>query len=191
MLSFNRNFIFLDEPTLTSATDDRLETITVLKNNNFILSHRFTLQSPWVEMTNRNVRYYTNIPFEKSLEIDLWALEIENVVTLIWDGKCNTITYIEGVDYTVKLLQFWVLHTFFPLVLELANIYHILHVSAVSIKEKTVLFSAFSGGGKSTLVNYFIEKDHMIYGDDTIAINKYKHNYDVIASYPYHRPYRK
>jgi hypothetical protein len=191
MLSFNRNFIFLDEPTLTSNIDNTLESITVLKKNNYILSDIFMLQSSWVEMTKRNVRYYTNIPFEKSVSIDLWALEIEEIVTLIWDGETNTITYLEGKQYTARLLEFWVLHTFFPLVLELANIYHVLHVSAVKIKEKTILFSAFSGGGKSTLTDYFIQKGHVVYGDDTIAINEDKDNYEVIASYPYHRPYRE
>ena len=191
MLVFNRNFIFLDEPILTTSIDNTLKSITVIKNNNVLLSDTFMLQSSWVEMTRKNVRYYTNIPFEDKLTINFWALEIEDVVTLVWDGKINTITYIEGVKYTAKLLEFWVLHTFFPLVLELANIYHILHVSAVQIKEKTILFSAYSGGGKSTLTDYFIQKGHVVYGDDTIAINEHKNNYEVIASYPYHRPYRE
>ena len=191
MLAFNRNFIFSDELTPPTLIGDSRETITVLKNNNVVLPDMFTLQSPWVEMTRRKVRYYTNIPFENSKTIDSWALEIEDVVILIWDGKTNIISYIEGEEYTTKLLEFWVLHTFFPLVLELANIYHILHVSAVQIKDKTILFSAFSGGGKSTLIDYFIQKGHVIYGDDTIAIHKDENNYEVIASYPYHRPYRK
>jgi len=191
MLAFHRNFIFIDEPTLTETIDNRLENITVLKNNNFSLSDIFILQSPWVIMTGRNVRYYTNTPFEDSLNVDFWSLEIEDVVTLIWDNKTNTIKYIEGMKYTKALLEFWVLHTFFPLVLELANIYHILHVSAVQIKNKTILFSAFSGGGKSTLTDYFIQKGHVVFGDDTIAISEDKNNYEVIASYPYHRPYRE
>jgi hypothetical protein len=191
MLAFHRNFIFSDEPTLTTAIDNRLESITVIKNHTFSLSNVFTLQSPWVTMTGRNVRYYTNTPFEDSLRVDFWSLEIEDVVTLIWDKKTSSINYIEGKKYTTELLEFWVLHTFFPLVLELANIYHVLHVSAVQIKNKTVLFSAFSGGGKSTLTDYFIQKGHVVYGDDTIAINEDKNNYEVIASYPYHRPYRE
>jgi len=191
MLAFNRNFIFVDEPLLANIFNKKLESITIIKNNDVLLSNIFTLQSPWVEMTRRNVRYYTNIPFEKSVNINLWALEIEDVVTLIWDGKINTITYIEGEHYTADLLQFWVLHTFFPLVLELANIYHILHVSAIQIKEKIILLSAFSGGGKSTLTDYFIQKGYVIYGDDTVAIYEHENNYEVIASYPYHRPYRE
>ena len=191
MYAFHKNFIFVDESTLTTLIDNTLESITVIKNNSIVLFDIFTLQSPWVEMTRRNVRYYTNIPFEDNLDINLWALEIEDVVTLIWNKKINTILYIEGEKYTTKLLEFWVLHTFFPLVLELDKIYHVLHVSAVQIKTKIVLFSAFSGGGKSTLTDYFIRKGYIVYGDDTIAINEHKNNYEVIASYPYHRPYRE
>jgi len=191
MLAFNRNFIFSDELTLTTSIDNTLESIVVIKNNSISLSDIFILQSPWVTMTGRNVRYYTNTPFENSESVDSWSLEIEDVVTLIWDKKINTILYIEGEKYTADLLQFWVLHTFFPLVLELANIYHILHVSSVNIKNKTILFSAFSGGGKSTVTDYFIQKGHIIYGDDTVAISEHENTYEVIASYPYHRPYRK
>ncbi len=191
MLAFNKNFIFVDEPILTTFIDKRLENIRVVKNNSVLLSHVFRLQSPWVTMTGRKVRYYTNIPFEEQINIDFWALEIEDVLTLIWDENTHTITYIEGRLHTAKLLQFWVLHTFFPLVLELSNIYHVLHVSAVQIKEKTILFSAFSGGGKSTLTDFFIQKGHVVYGDDTIAINDANNQYEVIASYPFHRPYRE
>jgi hypothetical protein len=191
MLAFNRIFIFTDEPALTTIVDDNLETITVSKSNKILLSHIFTLQSPWVSMTDRRVRYYTNRPFEECKTINKWALEIEDIITLIWDDESNTIQYIEGIDYTVELLQFWVLHTFFPLVLELAQIHHILHVSSVQVGEKVILLSAFSGGGKSTLVDYFIQKGHFIYGDDTVAIDENENKYEVIASYPFHRPYRK
>ena len=191
MIVFDKNFIFKNEPTLTTSIDKRLKNICVVKDNSIVLSHLFNLQSPWVTMTGRKVRYYTNIPFEEQKNIDFWALEIEDVLTLIWDEKTHTIRYMEGTLYTAKLLQFWVLHTFFPLVLELSNMYHILHVSAVQIKEKTILFSAFSGGGKSTLTDFFIQKGHVVYGDDTIAINDANNQYEVIASYPFHRPYRE
>lgn len=191
MFAFNRNFIFKDEPTLTIHIDEKRSSITVTKDNDILLSDIFCLQSPWVVMTGRKVRYYTNTPFEENIKVNRWALEVEDVVTLVWNKTLNMISYIEGEKYTPKLLRFWVLHTFFPLVLELGKIYHVLHVSAVEVKEKTILFSAFSGGGKSTLTDYFIQKNHVVYGDDTIAINKVNGHYEVIASYPFHRPFRE
>ncbi len=170
---------------------DVLNGIIVCQVNISTLCDIFTLQSPWVEITERRVRYYANVVFEDSSSVDEWALEVEDVVTLIWQGKTNTIRYIEGKKYTAELLQFWVLHTFFPLVLELANLSHILHVSTVEIDKKPILFSALSGGGKSTLLNYFLKQGHRIYGDDTVAIEEIDGSYKVVASYPFHRPYRK
>ena len=191
MIAFNRNFLFLDEPSLTDMQCDVLDNITICLGNTSTLCELFTLQSPWVEMTERKVRYYANVAFEDTSIVDEWALEVEDVVTLIWQRKTNTIRYIEGKKYTAELLQFWVLHTFFPLVLELSKLSHILHVSTVEINEKPILFSAFSGGGKSTLLNYFLKQGHRIYGDDTVAIEEIDGNYNVVSSYPFHRPYRK
>lgn len=194
MLAFNRNIVFLNEPALESSvcgTMTSLDEIEVIKDQALNLSALFCLQSPWVSMTGRKVRYYANVPFEKQTSVTSWALEVEDVVTLIWSSNPNTIRYIEGEKFTAKLLEFWVLHTFLPLALELAKVYHILHVSAVEINDDVIAFSAFSGGGKSTLTDYFIQKGHCIYGDDTIAIEEKKGSYSVIASYPFHRPYRQ
>ncbi|HFD13684.1 MAG TPA: hypothetical protein ENJ34_00105 [Epsilonproteobacteria bacterium] len=191
MVIFNRNFLFLDEISLNNTHNKVFENIQVSKEDIASIDDFFTLQSAWVLMTDRRVRYYGNEAFEDSSSVDEWALEVEGVVTLIWQGKTNTIRYIKGEKYTAELLQFWVLHTFFPLVLELAKLSHILHVSAVEINEKPILFSAFSGGGKSTLLNYFLKQGHRIYGDDTVAIEEIDGSYKVVASYPFHRPYRK
>jgi len=191
MIAFNRNFVFLDEPALSCCVDETVESISVYEYKGKKLSSLFILQSTWVSMTERKVCYYANKAFEQNEKIDFWALEIENILTLIWNKDTQTIHYIKYINYSPKLLQFWILHTFFPLVLELEKNAHILHVSAVEINHKIILFSAFSGGGKSTLLNYFINQGHTIYGDDTIALKKDGSKYNVISSYPFHRPYRK
>jgi hypothetical protein len=193
MQAFHYQFIFRDEPQLTLSVEveNKPNPIYVKENNTLVLGDIFALQSPWVSMTRREVRYYTNTPFEKTTAPFSWALEIKNIITLIWYPNKQEIAYIKGKDYTADLLQFWVLHTFFPLVLELDNRYHILHVSGVKIAEKAVLFSAFSGGGKSTLIDYFIQKGHAVYGDDTVAVKEDNHRYEVMASYPFYRPFRQ
>jgi len=191
MQAFNYHFVFIDEPELSTACINNLLPIRVLENKNISLSKLFTLQSPWVTMTQRQVRYYTNIPFENISTPMTWALQIEDVLTLIWYADMQEIEYIKGKYYTAKLLQFWVLHTFFPLVLELDKRYHVLHVSGVQIEHKAVLFSAYSGGGKSTLTDYFIQQGHAVYGDDTVAVKEDDHSYKVISSYPFHRPFRQ
>jgi hypothetical protein len=120
-----------------------------------------------------------------------WALEIKDVVTLIWDAKSRNIFYIKGNNYTPKQLRYWIFHTFFPIVLELERTYRILHVGSVEIEGKPVLFSAFSFGGKSTLTDYFIKQGHPLLSDDSLGIDKRNDGYYAIPSYPFHRPYRK
>jgi hypothetical protein len=142
-------------------------------------------------MTGRRVRYYSNTPFEKINPLcHTWGMEIEDVVTLIWTSRSDRIEYVKGKYYSDTLLQFWIFHTFFPLVLTLQRKYTILHVGAVEFNQKSLLFSAFSYGGKSTLVEYFLKKGHAILCDDTVAINQ-KNSNTAIASYPFYRPYRE
>jgi len=190
MFAFNKNFIFEDEPTLSKTFQAQSSSIKIREETQSLKSN-FTLKSDWVFMTGRALRYFSNQPFNEYNTIDTWALEIKNVLTLRWEENTQTIYYIKNKKYTPQLLLFWVLHTFFPLVLTLGKIAHIFHVSAVNIENQAVLFSAFSGGGKSTLTNYFINKGHAVYGDDTVAIQKDIDGYKVISSYPFHRPYRE
>jgi len=191
MLVFDYDFLFLDEETLGNEKSESVrKSIAIKEQTTLNLSDIFSIRSPWVTMTLRNVRYYSNKRFEVMSPNENWGLEIENIVTLIWNGK-DTITYIKGSEYSVELLQFWVFHTFFPLVLEVQRVHRILHVGGVELNGKAVLFSAFSFGGKSTLTEYFLEHNHPILGDDTIAILKEKDAYKAMASYPFYRPYRE
>ena len=120
-----------------------------------------------------------------------WALEIKDIVVLIWDSKKQKIFYKKNRNYTARQLQFWILHTFFPIVLELEHVYHILHVGSVEVEGKPVLFSAFSFGGKSTLTDYFIQKGHLLLSDDSLAIDRKNNSYYAVPSYPFYRPYRE
>ena len=108
-------------------------------------------------MSGQEARYHSEIPFKVAKKNFSWALEIKDVVTLIWDASDKKIIYTKGKNYTPQRLRFWVFHTFFPIVLELEQIYHILHVGSVEIEGKPVLFSAFSFGGKSTLNRLFYQ----------------------------------
>ncbi len=191
MFVFGKNLIFVDEPLLQRVNIEPKGAIKVISCSEIPLSKIFSLQSPWVEMSGRRVRYYAHVPFEKQKYVERWAFEVEDVVTLLWDAKSSSISYQKGRWYNAGLLAFWVLHTFFPMVLQLAKQYDILHTSGVELGHGVVLFSAHSGGGKSTLIDYFIQQEHTIYGDDIVALKSLKNGYDVIPSYPYHRPFRE
>lgn len=165
--------------------------IRVIESSKPSLLKDFTFKTEWFPMSGQETRYYSIDPFEEADEDFTWAFEIKGVVTLIWDATDQKIIYSKSANYTPQRLRFWIYHTFFPMVLELQRKYRILHVGAVEIKGKPVLFSAFSFGGKSTLTDYFIQKGHTLLSDDSLAIEKRGNTYYAIASYPFHRPYRE
>ena len=61
----------------------------------------------------------------------------------------------------------------------------------MEIDEKAVFLSAASFGGKSTLTDYFIRRGHVLFSDDRVGTYEEEGKIMVVASYPYHRPYRK
>lgn len=198
---FGHHFQFLDEVELQNNyvnyfTNRHFEaeykTIEVVCQKDEEKLDLFSFMSPWFVLSNQNARYRSLQPLVKLDSTSSWGLEIENVMMLIWDVKEKKILYIPFINYTPQRLEFWIFHTFFPIVLEVEKIYHILHVGSVLIEDKAVFFSAFSFGGKSTLTNYFIQKGHTMLSDDSVAIaHNQDYSYEVIASYPFHRPYRE
>ena len=197
---FGHQFDFQSEPGLqkkyASFPSDPLSycenrTIQVIESDEQSFLDSFSLVTDWVDMSGQKARYHSSSPFDKRGNDFNWALEIKDVVILMWDATDKRIFYRKGEHYTPKRLQFWIFHTFFPIVLELEHIYRILHVGSVEIEGKPVLFSAFSFGGKSTMTDYFIKKGHTMLSDDSMAIDKRDNRYYAVASYPFHRPYRE
>lgn len=160
------------------------------KNSSWLLT-RLSFKTDWLTMSEKKIRYFSEKPFATKCKSISWALEIEETMVLIWDSNRREIYYEELMYYTADKLLFWILHTFLPLVLELDDKYKILHMGSVEVREKAILFSALSYGGKSTLTDYFLKKGHALIGDDTVALEKKNNKYSVISSYPYYRPYRE
>jgi hypothetical protein len=192
MIVFNRNLLFSHEPTLnTEEHDPSLETLVIEEAPFEAAKKTMTLKTVWFLMSGQEVRYHSSIPFHKTDTCFSWALEIKNLLTLVWDADQRKITYSKKSGYAPERLRFWVLHTFLPLVLELERTYRILHVGAVEVAGKPILFSAFSFGGKSTLTDYFLQKGDPLLSDDSLAIEKRDEIYYAVPSYPFHRPYRQ
>ncbi len=196
---FAHHFDFQNEPTLQQEHSlvpsgpccQNNEIIQVIESSEYAYMDVFLSKSDWFPISGQEGRYRGSSPFRETDEDLPWALEIKDVLTLIWDAADQKIIYIKSKNYTHERLRFWIYHTFFPLVLELKQKYSILHAGSVEIAGKPVLFSAFSFGGKSTLTDYFIRQGHTMLSDDTIAIDKHGDTYCAIASYPFHRPYRE
>ncbi|BAF73022.1 hypothetical protein [Sulfurovum sp. NBC37-1] len=151
----------------------------------------FKRRSALVYLSERGCYYLSNTPPEKIGKDDDWGLEVENVLSLVWESEHRRILYGKGKAFTPKLLQFWIYHTFFPIVLELERSYKMLHVGAVEIGGGPVFFSAPSFGGKSILTDYFIRQGHTLYADDTLPVREENGKYIAYPSFPYHRPYRQ
>lgn len=190
-------FLFADETGLQQAYDALYENeteysplITVSQTADRSFLTAFPERSVWLSLSGQEGRYLSPVPFDKMDADSPWALEIKNVLTLLWEPEKANISYLKATGYTPQRLHFWILHTFFPMVLELNRTYRMLHVGAVAIAEKPVLFSAPSFGGKSTLTDFFIRKGHPLYADDSLAIEKQGSRYLALPAYPYHRPYR-
>jgi hypothetical protein len=192
MIVFNLNLLFSHEPTLnTEEHDPSLETLVIEEAPFEAVKKTISLKTDWFPMSGQIVRYHSAVPFHKSHTVFNWALEIKNILTLVWHADQRKITYSKKSGYAPERLRFWVLHTFLPLVLELERTYRILHVGAVEVGGKPILFSAFSFGGKSTLTDYFLQKGDPLLSDDSLAIEKRDEIYYAVPSYPFHRPYRQ
>ncbi|NOR56215.1 MAG: hypothetical protein GQ531_08395 [Sulfurovum sp.] len=185
-------FDFINEPCLnTHGITLHAPSITVIASKDLTLLERFPLKSPWVQLSGREGQYLSRVAFNEADEYFSWALRIKDVLTLIWLPEEQTIMYIKDSHYSPELLQFWIFHTFFPLVLDLNKRYHFLHVGAVETEGKTIFFSALSFGAKSTLTDYFIQQGATLVSDDALGIEEKDGQYMAIPAYPFHRPYRK
>jgi hypothetical protein len=191
-------FFFADEPKLQneySAVYGSEETswplVTVIGASNGAATEGFEERTPWTPLSGRRGRFLGPVPLKTMNAALGWALEIADVVTLVWHPESKTITYEKGREYTPHRLRFWVFHTFFPMVLEFAGIYRILHAGTVGVAGGALLLSAPSFGGKSTLTDFFLRRGHPLFSDDSVALEKRENGYVALPSYPYHRPYRR
>jgi len=191
------HFDFIDQPELQEVYNSfgfkrtEEENVPLIKVKKIETYSGFQNRSALFYLSGRACYYLANVGFDKIGKEDDWGLEVVDVLTLVWDSSQKRILYAKGKNFTPALLQFWIFHTFFPVVLELHREYKMFHVGAVEIAGGVVFFSAPSYGGKSTLTDYFIRKGHALYADDTLPLKKENNQYIAYPSFPYYRPYRQ
>ncbi len=137
-----------------------------------------------------------NIISDKSFDILVHnqsiIFTISDVANFKWEIGTDKICYYKKSDATDELIKYWLLHTVIPLMFTFNNKYYILHAGAIELEDNNViLFVADSYGGKSTLTDYFIQKNHIMLSDDKVAVSFENNQIYATPSYPYHRPYRK
>jgi len=192
MIAFNFNIHFQDEPSLDDSVYDlNRQNIFIVKSKNINAFTNLAVKSEYLPMSGREACYAAEKPYHECKDGCQWGVDVKDLVRFVWRCEERTIEYVPHKLYTPELLQFWVLHTIIPMMLSLDKTYNILHVGAVEVKGKPILFSAESFGGKSTMTDYFLKQGHTLISDDTLGVYEEEGTFMVVASYPFHRPYRE
>ncbi|NCB12075.1 MAG: hypothetical protein EOM78_10650 [Erysipelotrichia bacterium] len=119
---------------------------------------------------DRRVAITSDKPFSDNQSTQSINFLVEDVVTFSVKKGENTIYYRLYKEGTKELLEYWLIHTFLPILFTMEDIYYFLHAGAVQIDSKPVLFVADSFGGKSTMTDFFIKKGHTMISDDKVAV---------------------
>lgn len=192
MIAFDFNIHFKDETSLDDGLyDSNKKDFMIVKSSDLSAFQQLTVGSEYMPMSGRQARYASEKPFSLCQEGCSWGVEVKDVASFIWRCGEHSIAYIPQQLLAPELLQFWILHTILPMALALEKTYEILHVGAVEVNGEPILFSAESFGGKSTMTDYFLKQGHTLLSDDTLGVYKKNGDYVAVASYPFHRPYRK
>jgi hypothetical protein len=120
-----------------------------------------------------------------------WQAGVRELLTFSWRGGDSTLYYRLEPGCRPELLAFWFVHTFLPLYLALEYGYDFIHAAAVEMAGRPILFIAPSGGGKSTLGDYFLRRGHPMLSDDKVAVFLREGRFHAAPSYPFHRPFRQ
>jgi len=192
MIAFNFNIHFQDESLLDDGIyESNKKNIYITRSDDTDIFNALAIKSEYLPMSNREASYGAQRAHGECKAGCRWGVDVKGVMSVVWRCGEHTIEYLPQKEYTPELLQFWVLHTILPMMFSLDETYTILHVGAVEVKGKPVLFSAESFGGKSTMTDYFLKQDHTLLSDDTLGVYEEQGSFMAVASYPFHRPYRE
>ena len=139
----------------------------------------------------RELQIHTDRELSLSEQGQPWCFEVGEVARFRWLGGSSRITFerlSKGIDHR---LAFWLIHIFLPLYFTLEGRYEFIHASSVDIGDHTVLFTAPSHGGKSTLTDYFVQQGHALVSDDKVGTYREGDRYFAVPSHPGRRPFRK
>ncbi len=188
MKAFNYNINFVSEPSLNDGkSDPSLDTIRIIEAEESFDCGMLKYHSEYEEIVDsRKLRYCAEREFSQCLNQGCtWALEIQNIVTFVWQIGSQTITYVPHSQFTLKRLHFWLLYRLLALKFMFEYQYNIFHVGAVSIGGECVAFAANCYGGKSTLTDFFVRQGYTMFSDDVLGIYQKGERYFAVPSFPY------
>ncbi len=160
---------------------------SVSDNKKKKLSHKIA----FINNQGRDIALYSEGKFNALSKDQMWAFEVEGVLTFYWQQGSLKLEYVEHENFTDALLEYWVLHSVLPILFTVRETYDFLHAGAVEVEGKPILFIAESFGGKSTMTDYFMKRGHTMVSDDSVGTYEKKDVFYAVPSHPHHRPYRK
>ena len=186
---FGHNLIFINNPDIKDFISFKsIGDIKFIRVDEFDIA-QFGRVYDWTQLSAKDARVAMSRDVFSTEGSSRWALEVRDRVKIGWSGEGDIVYY----SYTCSLdeLLFWILHTFLPLSLDYSKKMSIFHASGVDLGGKSAIFLAPTHGGKSTLVNAFVERGYSLVGDDSMGIIRQSDTIYTVSSYPFRRPYRR
>jgi len=175
---------------LTQETETRYE-VELSSKLPVNLKKSITCGIPLFWSHGRKIYLYSDRVMDSSEINQPWCYDVEGVVKFYWFSGEQIIYYEWNEDHDANLLSFWFIHQMLPMYMTLEGMYDFIHAGAVEVDGKPIFFIAPSMGGKSTLTDYFIKKDHRLVSDDKVPTFIQDNKFMAVASHPYHRPFRE
>ena len=162
MLLYGSNIFFDKLDTKQPKSKVLKESKTLLVDNSHILL--------FTNNQYRRVAISSDKSFSQNQTNQSINFLVEDVVTFSVKKGEDTIYYRLYKEGTQELAEYWLSHTFLPILFTMENIYYFLHAGAVEIDSKPILFVADSFGGKSTMTDFFIKKGHTMICFSSLAL---------------------
>jgi len=191
MIAYNHYIKFIPELKNDKKMKGTFTDIITIKQSKEKIISNEKQNMRYVNNQGREISVFSDGEYTRTIEGQTWGLKVKDVVTFKWVSEKSTIEYVPDKNFTYDLLEYWSLHIVLPLFFTLEEKYDFLHSGGVDVNGKAILFIADSGGGKSTMTDYFIQQGHDLISDDKIGTYLEQDIICAVASHPHHRPYRK
>ncbi len=192
MIAYNHYIKFIPELKNSKKVEGPYSDVVTIKKPPFIdLEKILSNEYKFLGSQGRELSYLTDREFGRTQNGQLWAYKVKDVITFYWSSGTLIINYIPHKYCTSNLLEYWCLQIVLPMFFTIEEIYSFLHAGAVEIEKKSILFSAESFGGKSTMTDFFMKQGHKMISDDKVATYEQDGVFYAVPSHSHHRPYRK
>lgn len=183
-------YLLLSQEEIKHYGPDLSGSLQILQDDSINLSD-FPQTFIYQNNQDRNVTLATDRKFTLPTDNQKWLFHVENVISFSWKTQDGKISYRFLEEATEDIFRFWLYHLVLPIFLSIAQIYKFLHAGAVEVDGKAILFMAPSHGGKSTLTDYFLQREDALITDDKMATFERDGVYYAVPSHAYHRPFRQ